>query len=1131
MSPNDPTRVREEKARLYQSAVDAWGRGEVAAALQKLEELAAMDREFPDPDTGRGSIYRNFYNQVNSENDALKTAYESARAKVSSGDLDSALAICQQYLAKYPNHAPFQSLRAEIESRRHIPQAIAETDRKAEAEPDLERRVAILEEARRRYPGEAHFEAALQSACEMRDLVNSIVAQARFFEQNGQPKDALDQWQILKSIHPKQPGLAAQIERLASKDATPAAARPAPPAAPRAASQGQRAASQWIEQAQKYLDVGDYQRAMQAVSVGLAESPNDPELLALDSEVRKGQERATRALELLGRAHDEMNQGATESARNSLREAYQLDPRNAVIRTVLVNSLLEEARRALDSNVQSTEALVREVLRLEPGHPQAVILVQGIAERRAAPQPPVAPAFVPPPPPPAAPPIVAPLPRPIAVPPPPAAPPPVSLREAATVAVPPSVTEALLKKSTAKDTPASAPPAAVPPPKPVVPVPPKPGQPKKLLLGTAAAVVLLVAVALGVTFSRHRQESAKAPAASHYAVVLRSTPDGAELKIDGNSCGKGTCNMDLPPGNHQLSAELSGYQPATLPIVIGPGAAKEFNVTLTSQGPRVAIFTDMPDGAVSLDDAPAGQIQGGGAEITNLAAGKHVLAVKGADSTASIPVEISPGAAPALTGAIDAKNARCFVVAGFGGDAQVYASATGFRATLDGKPLGALAAAGLPLQGLTPGSHELVIDSDAGTHDRMVFESQPSASLYVSMGTSQTLGTLSVEITNEDQVHLLINGQRYKRDTTRGHLVVYLFPRKYTVTVQKDGFAPAVEQSVEVKKGADTKVTFTLSAAKAILAVHHAPPGTDVVVDNISRGTTHPDGEYTVGAIEPGHHTVILRHDGYRPMQTDQTFVAGKTLDLAAALEALPTTGTLRFEISPAGLDAHVRIKRDGDALEHEVASASATLPEGRYLVSVSAPQYAPASTTVQVTAGGTAVATVTLRHLETAKAPAKAPAGPVFGLEDWLKVPGWTNQNGLLTHRGGDWVMAPPDIAQGTIRFTVVSLKGRHVEWGVACRDEKNFVHYELDDKNLTRYEVRNGSKLTQVKVPHGLDRKKPMGISLVVTPQSVIVRVEHGGWVDLDKWDSVVAPVHGRFGFRIPGSDEIGLQDFTIQ
>jgi hypothetical protein len=769
----------------------------------------------------------------------------------------------------------------------------------------------------------------------------------------------------------------------------------------------------------------------------------------------------------------------------------------------------------VDSDLTAAETLVQEVLRIEPNQPQALVLAQGIAERRAAPPPPIAPTVIPP----AA---------------PPTHPEPAPLREAATMAVPPSVTQALFSSSLPPQlpSPAMAAPAAAPPaaaaPQPPAAVPPGAGYPKKLLFGTAAAAGLLLLIALGVTLARHRQKPKPAPAASKYSVVLRSTPENAEIKINGDSCGITTCSMDLPPGTYQISAQLSGYQDASMPIVVGPGSPKEFAVTLSPQGPRVAIVTDLTDGTVSLDDAPAGQIQGGGAEIANLTVGKHVLAVKGADSTASIPINIAPGVAPALAGNIDAKNVRCFLVAGFGGDARVYGSGTGYRVTLDGKPLGALPADGLPLQGLSLGSHELAMDSDTGQHDRMDFALQPSATMYVSLLTAQNLGTLSVE-TNEDQAHLLINGQRYKRDTARGRLVVYLFPKKYTVTVQKDGFAPPVEQTVEIKRGADTKVSFTLTPAKSILAVHHAPPGTDVQVDNISRGAAHADGEFQVGGIDPGRHTVTLRHDGFKTQQSEQTFAPGKTVDLQAALEAAPTTGTLRFEINPPGLDVHIRIRRDGEAQDHDVTGPSVTVAEGHYLVSVSAPQYAPATAPVQVTAGGTAVAAITLRHVEV-KAPAKTAPTLVFGLEDWLKIPGWSAQNGMLVHKGGDWVMATPDISQGTIRFTVVSIKGRHVEWGVACRDEKNFIHYELDDKNLTRYEVRNGNKLGQIKVAHGLDKKKPMGVSLAVTPQSVVVSVSRGGWLDLDKWDIAGESVHGRFGFRIPGSDEIGLQDFQI-
>ena len=1098
MSPNDPTRVREEKARLYQSALEAWQKGEVAAALGTLEQLAAMDRDFPEPDAGRGSTYRNFYNQVHTESDAIKKAYEEARSHLAEGNLDAAAAICRQYLAKYPNQALFQALQSEVEGRKRQPQQsslaqlIVETERKAEEEPDLDRRAAILEAALKQYPGEFHFLNALKAVNDLRDVVNSMVAKARFFEERGQFGDALDQWQILKSIHPKQPGLAAEIQRLSTRRDQPAT-KPAPPPVK----------SEWAGHARNYLEAGDYQRAMQAVTIGLGESPGDPELTAMEEEVRQGQARATRALELLGKAHETINKGAMDAGLDALREANRLDPRNSVIRTVLVNGLLEQARKKADSDFASAEALVQEVLRIDPNHAQAMALAQGMVERKAAPPPPMVPAPQPAPGP---------------------------LREAQTVAVPPAVTQALLSSTLPPQAPPPIVPAAAIPPAPPMPPAPKPpaaGYPRKLILGTAAAVGLLLLVALGVTLARHRQKPAPPPP-SKFAVVVRSSPEGAEIKISGDSCGVTTCSLELPPGNYQISAQLTGYQTASMPMTVGPGSPREFNVTLSLQGPRAAIFTDLTEGTVTLDDAPAGQIQGGGAEIANLVPGKHVLAVKGGESTASIPIEIASGAAPTLAGPIDAKNARCLVVAGFGGNARVYGGGGTFRVTLDGKPLGALSAGGLPLEGLSPGSHELVMDSDLGQHDRMVFESQPSATLYVSLGTAQNLGTLSVE-TNEDQAHLFINGQKYRRDTTRGRLVVYKSPGKYTVTVQKDGYAPAIEQTVEIKAGQDTKVSFTLTAAKSILAVHHAPPGTDVLVDNISRGAAHADGEFQVGGIDPGRHTVTLRHDGFKTQQSDQVFVAGKTVDLQAALEAAPTTGTLRFEINPPGVEVHIRIKRDGEAQEHEVAGPNVTVAEGRYSVSVSAPQYSPATASVQVPAGGTAVAALTLRRAEP-KAPPKTGPTLIFGLEDWLKTPGWSSQNGMLVHKGGDWVMASPDIATGTIRFTVVSIKGRHVEWAVADRDEKNFLHYELDDKNLTRYEVRNGSKLGQIKVAHGLDKKKPMGISLALTPQSVVMSVYRGGWVDIDKWDVEGSSVHGRFGFRIPGSDEIGLQDFQI-
>jgi hypothetical protein len=77
----------------------------------------------------------------------------------------------------------------------------------------------------------------------------------------------------------------------------------------------------------------------------------------------------------------------------------------------------------------------------------------------------------------------------------------------------------------------------------------------------------------------------------------------------------------------------------------------------------------------------------------------------------------------------------------------------------------------------------------------------------------------------------------------------------------------------------------------------------------------------------------------------------------------------------------------------------------------------------------------------------------------------------------------------------------------------------------------VTNGSKSAQVKKPHGLDRKEPMSFSITITPKSVsISALRSGQWSVLDSWDMASSVVRGKFGFHIPGSDEIGLQDFHL-
>ncbi|MGC1943662.1 MAG: PEGA domain-containing protein, partial [Candidatus Acidiferrales bacterium] len=51
-------------------------------------------------------------------------------------------------------------------------------------------------------------------------------------------------------------------------------------------------------------------------------------------------------------------------------------------------------------------------------------------------------------------------------------------------------------------------------------------------------------------------QSAQPPA----KVAVHSTPDGAEIYLDGQLIGSTPSTLELPAGNHELSVRLSGYQ-------------------------------------------------------------------------------------------------------------------------------------------------------------------------------------------------------------------------------------------------------------------------------------------------------------------------------------------------------------------------------------------------------------------------------------------------------------------------------------------------------------------------------------------------------------------------------------------
>jgi serine/threonine-protein kinase len=355
-------KLRQEKEQIHRAALDAWHKGDVSSALAKLGVVLELDRRAPESaNRESGANYQSFYNEVRSEHDALNTAYAEARKQLAERSFAKALTVCQAYLAKYPTNAIFQALRYDIEEqqRQELSAFIASIDRQVDAEQDLDKRVSILQEALDLHPGESHFERALRLTRDKRDLVNSIVARARLHEEQAAFGDALNDWEVLRTIYSQYPGLQFEMERLLKR---------------REQQVRIQSKSQLIEQVDHCLHSSDFNRALDLLEGAVAESPDDEELRGLQKLAQDGVQRQAEALRLLTAGQELCAKQKFAEGISMLRRAFELDENSSVSRAVLANALVEHARSLVETDWREAETLAKEASHLNPNHPASKML-------------------------------------------------------------------------------------------------------------------------------------------------------------------------------------------------------------------------------------------------------------------------------------------------------------------------------------------------------------------------------------------------------------------------------------------------------------------------------------------------------------------------------------------------------------------------------------------------------------------------------------------------------------------------------------------------------------------------------------------------------------------------------------
>jgi tetratricopeptide (TPR) repeat protein len=400
--------------------------------------------------------------------------------------------------------------------------------------------------------------------------------------------------------------------------------------------------------------------------------------------------------------------------------------------------------------------------------------------------------------------------------------------------------------------------------------------------------------------------------------------------------------------------------------------------------------------------------------------------------------------------------------------------------------------------------------------------------------SGHNLGTLIV-VASQDDARVFLNGKLQRQLTQAGQLrLPNLELKDYVVQVSKSGFQDPPQQKIRIRNGEQAKLVFNLQpqnlqprnlqpqpqpqTRQASLTIRGGAPGATVFVDQTPVGTIQPDGTLSVSTVNPGDHTVELRKERFKSRQFKKHFDAGGTISLAAAdaaLEAVPEVAQGELKITFAPADANVAIVK-GNLLKMVSSGVPLNLAPGTYTLTARTAERFTRSSTLEVIAGQS-------KTLDLSLAPS--------GMSKWEDPGAWKHEGDSFTHKGGDFVLYGVVPASGTFVFSAMPAKGHLLQWVLNYSDPKNYVLFQMDDNNFYRTVIRNGEKRDEIRVPDKGDKKSFRTLLIRVSPTEVVHQIKHGDSVTvLDRWTQPGANLSlGKFGFYIPGNDQVALSSFT--
>jgi len=916
--------------------------------------------------------------------------------------------------------------------------------------------------------------------------------------------------------------------------------------------------TQLVEQINGFLRSGDYSRALELLRGIAAEFPNDAELSELEKLAQDGSKSNAEADRLITESQELFAQQKSAEGIQLLRKAYELDKRNSLARAILANALVEHAQSVVETDWLEAETLTNQALNLNPAHPTAKTVLSLIVARKeassvedwvararrlqASSDPFAALAWV-----------------------------------AEGLAVHPHDPKLLLiqdeiqrdqdarrrlarrgdledLRRLQREINGAADVAAK--------------QALAVRIQTVAAKywtdgeILSIANALLLRLGLASKESTGTSPRGKNATVILHVPRPNAPKTSPDT------TREIPPIPVASSPVVASPAPASSgPPQKAPTAAVPTRTVPTATvPPRIVPPSIVLPGTVPPSEIPPRQVAPSVLPVSLVLKAAAPPAAELSEPPAQITSRPSrpqqPTSSNSTTLILISAAAIILVATTFFFTRRHYAtpvtqtqsvaptvSAPDVPAPAQAAPAQATPAQTIPATAAPtqtppkPSAPPFRSSSDTTSSDTAAGKVTPEATPEVTpedqppAESSHNLGTLVV-VAGQDDVKVFLNGKIQRQLTQAGQLrLPNLELKDYVVQVSKSGFQDPPEQKIRIRKGEQARLTFHLqpqnlqpqpraaSLAKpqpqpqlASLTVQGGTPGTTVLVDQAPVGTIQPDGTLSVYTVNPGEHTVELRHERFKPRQFKKHFDAGGTISLAAAdavLEAAPESALGELKITFAPADANVAIVK-GNLLKMVSSGVPLNLPAGTYTLTARTAERLTRSSTLEVIAGQSKTLNLSL-----------APSG----MSKWDDPGAWRHEGDSFTRKGGEFVLYGVVPASGTFIVSAMPSKGHLLQWVLNYIDPKNYVLFQMDDNNFYRAVIRNGEKTDAIKVPDKADKKSFRTLLIRVSATELVNQIKHGDSVTvLDRWTQPGANLSlGKFGFYIPGSDEVSLSSFA--